>query len=110
MTNQGFLFTNVLQIPDLFTSAYGVTASAASVIFPLMFIVAVLHENFLVMKDQMEVCPLSREVMLLRGSTSIRLITSRRSLSPSSFTRTSHSVPCGSPAPWADLRAYHVSR
>ena len=52
MTNQGFLFTNVLQIPDLFTSAYGVTASAASVIFPLMFIVAVLHENFLAMKDR----------------------------------------------------------
>ena len=67
MTNQGFLFTNVLQIPDLFTSAYGVTASAASVIFPLMFIVAVLHENFLAMKDRSDYKGLLIRTILVVG-------------------------------------------
>ncbi|MFA5167593.1 MAG: hypothetical protein WC530_03580, partial [Candidatus Omnitrophota bacterium] len=67
MMNQGFLFTNVLQIPDLFTSAYGVTASAAAVIFPLMFIVAVLHENFLVMKDRSDFKGLFIRVVLVVG-------------------------------------------
>jgi hypothetical protein len=41
------------------------------------------------MKDQMEVCPLARRVMSPHGSTLIRPITGRRSLSPSSFTRNS---------------------
>jgi len=67
MANQGFLFTNVLQIPDLFTSAYGVTATAASVIFPLMFIVAVLHENFLAMKDRSDYKGLLIRTILVVG-------------------------------------------
>lgn len=37
----------------------------------------------------MEVCPLSREVMSPYGSTSIRLVTRRHSLSPLSCTRNS---------------------
>jgi len=62
------------------------------------------------MKDRMEVCPLSRGVMLLRGSTPIRPITGRLSLFPSSLTRNPISSPCGLPSlssgRW--LQAYHV--
>ncbi|MFH1799970.1 MAG: hypothetical protein ABH891_03875 [Candidatus Omnitrophota bacterium] len=67
MNNQGFLFTNVLQIPDLFSSAYGVTASAAAVLFPLMFIAAVLHENFQAMKDRSDYAGLFIRTILVVG-------------------------------------------
>ena len=67
MNDQGFLFTNVLQIPDLFSSAYGVTASAAAVLFPLMFIAAVLHENFLAMKDRSDYRGLFIRTILVVG-------------------------------------------
>lgn len=65
MNNQGFLFSNVLQIPNLFASAYGTTASAAAVIFPVIFIVAVLHENFLAMKDRSDYTGLFVRVLLV---------------------------------------------
>ncbi len=67
MNNQGFLFTNVLQIPDLFSSAYGVTASAAAVLFPLMFIAAILHENFQTMKDRSDYKGLLVRTILVVG-------------------------------------------
>ena len=67
MNDQGFLFTNVLQIPDLFSSAYTVTASAAAVLFPLMFIAAVLHENFLAMKDRSDYRGLFIRTVLVVG-------------------------------------------
>ena len=72
----------------------------------------------------MEVSPLSREVMLswwYLHSTSIRSITERHSLFPSSHTRNPIGSPCGSLSPSFDLdlmkmglakgglRAYHVS-
>jgi hypothetical protein len=44
----------------------------------------------------MEVCPLSRGVILPDSATPIRPITGRLSLSPSSFTRTPIGSPCGS--------------
>ena len=47
------------------------------------------------MKDLMEVCPLSRGVMLPDGLTPIHSITERLSLSPSSFTRNPIGSPCG---------------
>ena len=43
----------------------------------------------------MEVCRLSPEVMLLAGSTSIRPITGRRSLSPRCYARNPISSPYG---------------
>ena len=46
------------------------------------------------MKDLAEVCPLSREVLLL-FATSIRSITEQHSLFPLSFTRYLVGVPCG---------------
>ncbi|MFO6129465.1 hypothetical protein, partial [Pseudomonas aeruginosa] len=55
--------------------------------------------SFLVEKDQVEVCPLSRGMMSPYGSTPIRPITGRHSLSPHSFTRTTNSIPYGLPAP-----------
>ena len=67
MNNQGFLFTNVLQIPDLFSSAYGVTASAAAVLFPIMFIAAILHENFQAMKDRSDYRGLVIRTILVVG-------------------------------------------
>ena len=51
--------------------------------------------NSLVMRDPMEVCPLSRGVMSLRRATPIRPITGRPSLSPSSSTRRPIGAPCG---------------
>lgn len=49
----------------------------------------------LVKRDQEEVCPISRGVIF---QTPIPSITERRSLFPQSFTRSTNSVPCGSPA------------
>ncbi len=62
------------------------------------------------MKDQMEVCPLVRGVMSPNGSTPIRPITGRHSLSPSSLTRNAIELTLRRvyPARGA-LRAYHVS-
>lgn len=52
----------------------------------------------LVMKDQTEVCLLSREVMLPPGATSILSITEWLSLSQSSSIRTTNSFPYEAPA------------
>lgn len=51
----------------------------------------------------MDVSPLSREV-----EPPIRTITARRSLLPSSYSRTVNSVPCGSPATRVTIRACRV--
>ncbi|MDA9101348.1 hypothetical protein N9K06_01585 [Omnitrophica bacterium] len=67
MNSQGFLFTNVLQIPNLFSAAYGSTAAAAAVMFPVMFIAAVLHENFLAMKDRSDYTGLFVRALLVVG-------------------------------------------
>lgn len=67
MNDQGFLFSNVLQIPNLFESAYATTAAAGAIIFPLMFIVAVLHENLLAMKDRSDYTGLFVRVVLVVG-------------------------------------------
>jgi hypothetical protein len=52
----------------------------------------------LVMKDLMEVGPLSREVMSPFGSTSVRSMTQRLSLFPSSLTRNPINSPFGLPS------------
>lgn len=57
----------------------------------------------------MEVCRLSPEVMLLAGSTSIRPITGRLSLSPRCSARSLIGFPCGSLSQKGKLRVYHVS-
>ena len=60
------------------------------------------------MKDQTEVCPLSRGVMLPGSATPISLITKERSLSPSSSIRSSIGVPYGSLSLSGALRIFHV--
>ncbi|MDP2643553.1 MAG: hypothetical protein Q8P24_01295 [Desulfobacterales bacterium] len=45
MPTDQFLFTNVLQIPDLFAAPYETTARIAFILFSIMFIASVLHEN-----------------------------------------------------------------
>jgi hypothetical protein len=59
------------------------------------------------MKDQMDVCPLARRVMLRVGSTPIHPITGWRSLLPSSYARTLVGLPYGSPSP--EREAYGVA-
>ena len=60
------------------------------------------------MKDQTEVCPLSREVMSPVSSTPIQPITGRRSLPPSSSTRSPIGGPYGPLSLMGGLRAYQV--
>lgn len=69
--------------------------------------------GFLVTSDQVEVCPLSRGVMLPLSATPILPITGRPSLSPPSATRRPIGSSYGSLSqadkhPSGDLRAYHV--
>src|SRR6516165_2017999 len=56
-------------------------------------------QGSLVTEDQREVCPLSGRVISPGGSTLIRSITDRLSLSPSSFTRRPVSFPYESLSP-----------
>src|SRR5690349_13734935 len=60
------------------------------------------------MKDQTEVCPLSRGMISPFGSIPISLITKERSLPPSSSIRSSIGVPYGSLSRVGELRTYHV--
>ena len=60
------------------------------------------------MKDQTEVCPLSREMMSPGSSTPIRPVTGRRSLPPSSCTRSPIGGPYGTLSLTGALRAYQV--
>src|SRR5712692_1684136 len=62
----------------------------------------------LVMQDQMDVCPLSRGVILRVGATPIHPMTGWRSLLPSSHSRTPIGLPCGSLSLAGDVRGYHV--
>ena len=64
--------------------------------------------NSLVREDQMEVSPLSRAVMLPRGSTAIHFITKWPSLSPPSPTRRPVGSPYGLLSLTGGRRAYHV--
>jgi hypothetical protein len=64
--------------------------------------------NSLVMQDQMDVSALSRRVMSPVGSTPIPPITGWRSLLPSSPSRTSIGLPCGSLSLAGDVRGCHV--
>ena len=47
-----FLFTNALQIPSLFSVPFETTFRLGFILFSLLLIVAILHENFQTLKDQ----------------------------------------------------------
>ncbi len=72
--------------------------------------------NSLVTQHHVEVCPLSRGMILPADSLPIRPMTGRPSLAPRSHTRSPLGSPCGAlsqPERWlrsGGLRAYHVPR
>ncbi|HRK61725.1 MAG TPA: hypothetical protein PLY88_04155 [Candidatus Omnitrophota bacterium] len=51
MPGDQFLFTNALQIPDLFSAPFATTMRLAFILFSLMLPVAILHENIQTIKD-----------------------------------------------------------
>lgn len=69
MGTQGFLFTNALQIPDLFMGPYQTTERFGFLIFSLMLVCAILHENFLAMKGES-----SYTGLLIRGLLVVGLL------------------------------------
>ncbi len=65
--NHGFLFTNVLQIPNLFEQPFDLLMRLAFVIFSFFFIIAILHENIQAMKGQSDYTGLFIRVILIVG-------------------------------------------
>ena len=65
--NQGFLFTNVLQIPNLFEQPYQTMARIGLILFSILFIVAILHENFQALKNKSDYTGLFIRVLLVAG-------------------------------------------
>lgn len=61
------LFTNALQIPDLFVSSYATTSRLSFFIFSLMLIVAILHENLEAFRGQSDYLGLLIRVILVVG-------------------------------------------
>jgi hypothetical protein len=62
-----FLFTNVLQIPDLFSSPYQTTIRIAFILFSIMFIAAVLHENMEALRGKSDYTGLFIRTILVIG-------------------------------------------
>lgn len=65
--NHGFLFTNVLQIPNLFEQPFALLMRLSFVLFSFFFIAAVLHENVQAMKGQSDYTGLFIRVILIIG-------------------------------------------
>jgi len=65
--NDGFLFTNVLQIPNLFDQPYQTMSRIGFILLSILFIVAVLHENFQAFKGQSDYTGLFIRVLLVVG-------------------------------------------
>jgi len=65
--NHGFLFTNVLQIPNLFEQPFALLMRIAFVLFSFFFIAAVLHENVQAMKGQSDYTGLFIRVLMILG-------------------------------------------
>lgn len=65
--NQGFLFTNVLQIPNLFAQPYQTMTRIGLILFSILFIVAILHENFQALKGKSDYTGLFIRVLLVAG-------------------------------------------
>jgi hypothetical protein len=76
-----------------FTSLW--EAAPANVFAVICFASCICLPSFLVMKDQTEVCSLSRGMLLFCHAIPIRSITERHSLFPFSFARNPIDRPCG---------------
>ncbi len=66
-SNEGFLFTNVLQIPNLFDQPYQTMSRIGFILLSILFIVAILHENFQALKNQSDYTGLFIRVLLVVG-------------------------------------------
>jgi hypothetical protein len=62
-----FLFTNALQIPDLFASPLATTIRLAFILFSVMLPVSILHENIQTLKDGSDYPGLFIRVILVIG-------------------------------------------
>jgi hypothetical protein len=62
-----FLFTNVLQIPDLFSAPYQTTIRIAFILFSIMFIAAALHENMEALRGKSDYTGLFIRTILVIG-------------------------------------------
>ena len=65
MPLQQFLFTNALQIPNLFTAPFDVTFRLGFVIFSVMLIAAILHENLQALKGKSDFTGLFLRVLVV---------------------------------------------
>jgi hypothetical protein len=66
-STQGFLFTNVLQIPNLFQAPYQTMSRIGFLVLSILFIASVLHENFQAMKNQSDYTGLLIRSILVIG-------------------------------------------
>src|SRR5712692_5201225 len=88
------------ELPERLVSVVSVVICFASLI---------VLPSSLVMKDPMEVCPLSREGMLLLSAHPLSVpLQSGVRFFPSSCTRISMRTSCEAPTLSGDIRAYHV--
>jgi hypothetical protein len=62
-----FLFTNALQIPDLFASPVATTMRLAFILFSVMLPVSILHENVQTLKDSSDYPGLFIRIILVVG-------------------------------------------
>jgi len=65
--NHGFLFTNVLQIPNLFEQPFALLMRLSFVLLSFFFIAAVFHENVQAMKGQSDYTGLFIRVLMIAG-------------------------------------------
>ncbi len=65
ITTDQSLFTNALQIPNLFSSPYGTMRGISFFLFSVMFVIALLHENFEAIKGTSDYRGLLIRVLLI---------------------------------------------
>ena len=65
MPTTEFLFTNALQIPSLFSQPYELTFRIGFILFSVMLVVAILHENLEAMRGQSDYTGLFMRVLLI---------------------------------------------
>ena len=65
MIDEQFLFTNPLQIPNLFAGPFEVTTGIGFVLFSVMLIAAILHENLQALGNKSDYTGLFVRVLLI---------------------------------------------
>ena len=65
MPTQGFLFTSALQIPDLFSGPFAITSRLGFLVFSVMLIAALLHENLQAFRGKSDFLGLFVRVLII---------------------------------------------